>query len=297
MHVVTWNLWWQFGPWQARQPAIGAELARLDPDITLLQEVWFEDGVDQAAELARPLGLHVARTTDRAGDPQRFGNAILSRWPIRSTAMIRLSGEDGEPSHRSALAAVVETPDGLQPVVVTHLAWQYNAGPLRVRQLEETVRFAVAQAAAVTDDGRPTDAVDDGAAKTGGTRSSDGAGLPIILGGDFNAVPDSDEIRRLTGLAAPYVPDVVFTDCWAAVGDGDGHTWTRANPHSADALWPRRRLDYVFVAWPRPKPLRNPVAAFLAGTEPVEYGDGPPGGIVPSDHYAVVVQLDDRQTL
>ena len=27
MRVATWNLWWRFGPWQARQPAIEATLA------------------------------------------------------------------------------------------------------------------------------------------------------------------------------------------------------------------------------------------------------------------------------
>lgn len=277
MRVLTWNLWWQFGPWQERQPAIAAELARVNPDIALLQEVWADDEGDQAEALAAPLGLEVARTTDDSGRPQRFGNAILSRWPIRSTAMIRLGGEDGGPSHRSALAAVIETPAGPQPFVVTHLAWQYEAGPLRMNQLDEVVRFGAEQfdAIAPESEGRP----------------------PLVLGGDLNAVPDSDEVRRLTGLAAPYRPDLVFTDCWAAVGDGDGHTWTRANPHAADASWPRRRLDYVLVAWPRTKPLGNPRAARLAGTEPMTYDGGPPEGTVPSDHYAVVVELDDRQTL
>ena len=40
----------------------------------------------------------------------------------------------------------------------------------------------------------------------------------------------------------------------------------------------------MFVSWPRPKPVGNPVAAWLAGVEPVD-------GIVPSDHAAVVVDL------
>ncbi len=116
---------------------------------------------------------------------------------------------------------------------------------------------------------------------------------PPVLARDFNAVPESDEIRRLTGLSAPVRQGLIFTDCWDAVGDGAGHTWTRDNPHSAEALWPRRRLDYVFVAWPRPKPLANPLSARLAGLEPMPCADGP---IVPSDHSAVVVELDDRQT-
>lgn len=266
VRVLTWNLWWRFGPWEARQPAILAELQRVDPDIALLQEVWAEEDSDQAETLAQRLGFHVARSTGADGGPQKFGNAILSRWPIEFSEMALLPSLEGNPSHRSVLAASVRTPAGPQLFAVTHLAWQYDVGPLRMRQLEEVVAF-----------------VDR-------LRSDDPAMPPVVLGGDFNAVAEADEIRRMTGLAAPYRPGLVFTDCWAAVGDGPGHTWTRDNPHSADALWPRRRLDYVFVAWPRPKPLSNPLSATLAGVEPHD-------GIVPSDHAAVVVELDDRQTL
>ena len=266
MRIVTWNLWWRFGPWEERQPAIRAELVDLDPDIVLLQEVFADDdGRDQASELADAIGASVARTVDAEGRPQRFGNAILSRWPILDTEMVVLPGPDGEPSHRSALLAQVDTPNGRQPFAVTHLAWQYDASALRLAQLDAVV-----------------DLVDR-------HRSDDAEAPPPVLGGDFNAVPDSDEIRRLTGRSAPYRPGLVFTDCWEAVGEGPGHTWTRDNPHSAEALWPRRRLDYVFVAWPRPKPLANPLSARLAGVESQV-------GIVPSDHYAVVVELDDRQT-
>jgi endonuclease/exonuclease/phosphatase family metal-dependent hydrolase len=266
VRVLTWNLWWRFGPWQERQPAIAEELARIDPDVALLQEVWADDGEDQAEQLAAASNRHLVRTTTPDGDPQQFGNAIISRWPILSSKMIRLSNEEGRPSHRSALAAVIETPAGPQLFTVTHLAWQYDAGPLRLRQLAEVVALI---------------------SELGG---SDGERPPPILAGDLNAVPESDEVRRLTGLSAPFEPGLIFTDCWAAVGDGPGYTWTRDNPHSVDALWPRRRLDYVFVAWPRPKPLSNPLSAELAGL-------GSSSGVVPSDHYAVVVELDDRQTL
>ncbi len=268
---MTWNLWWRFGPWEERQPAILAELAGVDPDVALLQEVWAtDDGADQAAELGRELGYHVARTTKAGGPPQSFGNAILSRWPILDQEMVALPGPDGEPSHRSALTAVLDTPAGPQPFTVTHLAWQYDASVLRQAQLEAVVDLVMRHRG----DDHEVDP-------------------PPVLAGDFNAVPDSDEIRRLTGRSAPVRPGLIFTDCWEAVGSGEGHTWTRDNPHSAEALWPRRRLDYVFVAWPRPKPLANPLSARLAGLEPMPGSEGP---MVPSDHSAVVVELDDRQT-
>jgi endonuclease/exonuclease/phosphatase family metal-dependent hydrolase len=278
---MTWNVWWRFGPWEARQPAIAAELCRVDPDVALLQEVWADDeGNDQAEDLAAALGRHsghrfVARTTGDDGKPQRFGNAIISRWPIVSSEMIVLPGLDGQPSHRSALTAVIDSPVGPWPFTVTHLAWQYDLGPLRVEQLSEVVELIEATAA--------------------GLQSDEQQAGPPILAGDLNAVPDSDEVRRLTGLSTPYRPGLIFTDAWQALSDDPGHTWTRDNPHSADALWPRRRLDYVMVAWPRAKPLGNPLRAELAGVDAAPGADGRP--IVPSDHYAVVVELDQRQTL
>ncbi len=281
MRVMTWNLWWRFGPWRERQPAIAAELAAIDPDVVLLQEVFADDddGSDQARDLAEARGLHWvgtrARPTEERSHPgrARFGNAILSRWPIRSSSQLALPGADGKPSPRSALWAVLDHPAGPQAVVTTHLEWRYDASPLRQQQLDALVRWV-------------GDCWNDLALDLDADR-------PIVLGGDLNAVPESDELRRLTGLAAPYgdpdrtgVPRV-FTDAWAACGDGPGHTWTRDNPHSEDAQWPRRRLDYLLVAWPRPKPTGNPQRSSLAGVEAHS-------GVLPSDHAAVVADFDDR---
>ncbi len=36
LRVLTWNIWWRFGPWERRRPAIGATLARLDADVIAL---------------------------------------------------------------------------------------------------------------------------------------------------------------------------------------------------------------------------------------------------------------------
>jgi endonuclease/exonuclease/phosphatase family metal-dependent hydrolase len=265
MRVLTWNLWWRFGPWEERQPAITRELTALAPDLALLQEVWSQpEGDDQAAILAAATGLNLARTEAPQGGADAFGNAVLSRWPLQVAENLRLSGPTGDPSHRSALACWVDAPPGPWLAVVTHLAWRYDESRLRRQQLAEVVELIDRH------------------------RRRDDDGPPVILAGDLNAVPASDEIRRLTGLSDPYLPGLVFTDCWDAVGDGPGHTWTRENPNAAEALWPRRRLDYVLVSWPRPRPTGNPLSARLVGVEP----DG--RGVVPSDHYGVLVELDDR---
>jgi endonuclease/exonuclease/phosphatase family metal-dependent hydrolase len=106
----------------------------------------------------------------------------------------------------------------------------------------------------------------------------------VVLGGDLNATPDSDEVRLLTGRCAGGA--VVFQDAWEVAGlEGEpGWTWHPGNPHLAQAAWPRRRLDYLLVRWPRQKPAGNVARCWVAGTSPVH-------GVVPSDHYAVVADL------
>ncbi len=307
MRVATWNLWWRFGPWPARQPAIVETLRAIDADVILLQEVFgpTNEAPDQAEALASDLGMHWIATTepDPAGTDRTpfdghtnrtpfdghtnrtpfdghtnrtpFGNAVLSRWPILDRRQRFLPGADGLPSHRSALWALLDHPDGPQPVATTHLDWRYDASSLRQEQLDDLVNWLAERHEQV---GRRLDAAPD-------------EHRSLILGGDFNAVPESDEIRRLVGLAPPYGSNNahlrVFTDAWAACGDGPGHTWTRDNEHTADAQWPRRRLDYLLSSWPRPKPTGNPVSCFIEGLHPVE-------GVVPSDHSCVVADFDDR---
>ena len=264
VRIATWNLWWKFGPWEARAEPIAIELERVDADVVGLQEVWSDDEADQARQLGDHLGLHVARTTRPSGTPDGFGNALLSRWPITSSETIRLPGREGERAVRSVLIAEIAHPTGAQVVAVTHLAWQYDRSALREAQLALVAEQLAAR--------------------------HDHSARPPILVGDLNAEPEADEVRRLTGRAKAYVDGLVFTDAWAAVGDGEGHTWTRDNPHSANAQWPRRRLDHVMIAWPRPKPLGNPLRAELFGVDPI-------GGVVPSDHYGVVVETDERATV
>ncbi|MFV0524295.1 MAG: endonuclease/exonuclease/phosphatase family protein [Acidimicrobiales bacterium] len=270
MHVLTWNLWWRFGPWRERQPAIEAELASCAPDVACFQEVWAIDGDDQMDRITSATGLrHVARSRTAEGVPFRFGNAVASRWPLTDLGTIRLPSADGRPGHRSAVMATVATPLGEVLVVSTHLAWQYDRSALRRQQLGLVVDVAVKQHGSLN------------------ARVPVDRQLPMILCGDLNATPDSDEIRHLTGVAPPYRSGTIFTDVWAAVGDGDGHTWTRRNPHTPDAVWPRRRLDYVAVSWPRPDRTLNPQSVDLVGVEAH-------AGMVPSDHYGVLAVLDER---
>jgi endonuclease/exonuclease/phosphatase family metal-dependent hydrolase len=258
LRVLTWNLWWRFGPWEARQPAILETLRRIDADVIALQETWDDPGSSQVRDLADALGYHHAYGTGFAEFPETFGNAVLSRWPIDATETRPLPAVEGLDELRVVLRAEIDGPRGAFDVYSTHTNWRLDQS--HVRQLQVTGICELVQQ-------RPDDLV-----------------LPPIVCGDFNADPDSDEIRMMTGKAAVPVPKLVFIDAWAAVGDSPGFTWSNANPFAAADLEPDRRIDYVFVGYPRPGGAGHVTGARVEAVEPV-------GGVHPSDHYAMYAEL------
>ena len=261
MRLVTWNLWWRYGDWEPRQLAIARTLEGLNADIICAQEVWSsEDGPDQAAELAEILGMHYVRTPERWWKGHSFGNAILSRYPIIATESVQLPPTDG-PGSRWALSALLDRHGTHIPVICTHLDYRFDQSQRRQEQVKTIFELVASK--------------------------HDPEGHPVLLAGDFNATPNSDEIRMITGEAPTPVEGLAMTDAWPQCNDTPGWTWDKRNPYLAEATWPQRRLDYVFVSWPRPAPLGNIESAHLAGVEAVD-------GVTASDHWAVVVDLVDE---
>src|SRR5438067_13883080 len=82
LRVMTWNLWWRFGPWAERLPAIAATLAAVDPDVVALQEVWADANRNEAEELASGLGFEHVYASRFDIEGLQFGNASHSRSPI-----------------------------------------------------------------------------------------------------------------------------------------------------------------------------------------------------------------------
>jgi endonuclease/exonuclease/phosphatase family metal-dependent hydrolase len=119
---------------------------------------------------------------------------------------------------------------------------------------------------------------------TPGTRRT---GMPPILCGDFNAEPDSDEIRFLSSLTAIDGRTTFYQDAWRVAGDGPGHTqdW-RTNRIAAALNIHRKRIDYVFVGDPflRAGGAGRVVRAELAFHEPLT-------GVLASDHAGLVVDI------
>lgn len=258
--VAAWNVWDRYGPWREREAAIIAALRSAAPDVLVLVEAWEEDGDSQAARLGDALGLPhaVFRGGDSAAPPGgRSGVAVLSRWPLGRTGDRRLgdlTGADGG----LAVHARADGPRGPLHVFGTALGWKLGHSAQRQRQVRDLGAYV---------------------------RETTGRDAPVVVAGDCNADPDSDEIRMLTGRAAVAAPGVVFYDAWATAGDGTaGHTWSGANPWTRPVLWPDRRIDYIFSAWPRAGGAGHPVHCELLGDRPV-------GGLVASDHYGVVADL------
>jgi endonuclease/exonuclease/phosphatase family metal-dependent hydrolase len=267
MRVMTWNLWWRFGPFEQRLRAIADTIRSIDPDILCLQEVWSDGERDVADELAAALGMHAIRTEPAMWNGESFGNAVLARWPAERIASLPLPNAAGESGYRLIVAARVATPWGPWPVASTHLDHRFDASATRQLQVRRLLELGI--------DWRGDPTTD----------------LPLIIGADLNAVPDSDEVRLLTGRS-PGVDGIVFSDVWEQVGNGPGHTWRAENPHSTESAWPNRRLDSLLVSWPRPKPVGNPTRVWNVATGPVEVrGQAGAELVWPSDHAAVVADF------
>jgi endonuclease/exonuclease/phosphatase family metal-dependent hydrolase len=107
----------------------------------------------------------------------------------------------------------------------------------------------------------------------------------IVVCSDFNAGPDSDEIRMLTGRSATAAAGMVFYDAWEVAGDGSpGFSWSNRNPLAAIGLYPDRRFDYIFSAWPRRGGVGHSTHCSLLGIRA-------PGEQQISDHYGLVADL------
>jgi endonuclease/exonuclease/phosphatase family metal-dependent hydrolase len=264
--VATLNIWNRFGPWEERLAAIRAGLAAVAPDLLGLQEVVRatqpgEDAFDQAAIIGHDAGYHIAY--GRAHDEPWFGNAALSRWPIVRSNVFELP-RAGSDEKRTLLFADVDAPFGRIPFFVTHLNWRLEEGHVREAQVREIALRIEALA-----DPR-----------------GDSAIFPAILVGDFNAEPESDEIRFLRGLTSLGAGRrVYFQDAFASAGDGSrGYTYTRKNPFAAPLGEPDRRIDYVFVHGRDDRRRGEPLASRLCFDQPLRE-------TLPSDHFGVLATL------
>ncbi len=257
LSVLSWNIWWQFGPWQARAPAIEAALAQADADVIALQEVWGDTADNYGKILAEKLGYHYAHADCMTMNGTGFGNAILSRWPIEKSETLTLSGSQETGETRNAIYARIDGPRGAFDFFCTHLNWRYEQSHIRQAQVREVAEFV---------------------------KKNTSGKMPPILCGDFNAEPMSDEIRALTGLTTAAASGLVFHDAWAVAGQGAGLTWDNQNPFVAAEFEPDRRIDYIFAGRPKARGRGHVTDIEIIGNAPFD-------GVWPSDHFGLLAKI------
>jgi endonuclease/exonuclease/phosphatase family metal-dependent hydrolase len=158
-----------------------------------------------------------------------------------------------------ALHARIDTPGGALPMFTTHLTYGLGRSQVRVAQVRALAEFVAGQVA--------------------------DCAYPPVVTGDLNAEPGSDELRLLGGLlTAPAAPGLVLIDAWRYGDPGDpGFTWDRRNGYQASSIVPDSRIDYILVG-PHRRGRGRVRSVRLGGTAPVD-------GVWPSDHFAVVAEL------
>jgi endonuclease/exonuclease/phosphatase family metal-dependent hydrolase len=285
LRVVTLNLWGIEPPLDARLQLAARQLRALAPDVVCLQEVRPLDGRSgrtTAEVLAGELGMtaHYETAVAWEGTPHlpggQEGLAVIART-IRDTAVLALP--EARPTEaRILLSAAVDTTGGPIWVHTTHLHYRLDDGVAREHQIM---------------------AIDDAIRRFGRDKDSP----PQILCGDFNATPDSDEIRFLRGLTTLGGHRTHFQDAWLRLhrepvpGDGptEGITWSSENRFTRPlrSLDLDRRIDYVFVTT-RKKDGRGTIHdCRVVLTEREGAGEV---SICASDHYGVCADVQVAPT-
>lgn len=173
VEVVTLNVWHDRADWPRRRALIVAELARLSPDVIVLQEVLQDAALpNQAASLADALGYtaHFA-SVDPPTRARRYGNAILTRRPVLARGEHPL-----QPSDDYRIAAWLRIAVDGRPldVYAVHLNFTDATGATRARQVADLVGFV---------------------------RRTAGPG-PSVVAGDFNTSAGSAELAALRATHA-----------------------------------------------------------------------------------------------
>ena len=257
MKIVTFNIQYSLGRDGGYDLARQMERVR-DADVICLQEVernWRRtDMVDQPQLIEALLpdrywvfgaGLDVdaggkdgGRVVNRR---RQFGNMTLSRWPIAQSRNVVLPKHDTGAAFNSltsALDTIIAAPHG--PIRVVNLHLSHATAAERLEQIAELSRILARSAA-------------EGSAWNGWDADAEhwqcNDPLPAVPGdvlvlGDFNAEPHSEEYAKLTTPTA--VGGLGLIDAWTACGHAreSGVTFFRDEDQSA---FTDQRIDYCFL--------------------------------------------------
>jgi endonuclease/exonuclease/phosphatase family metal-dependent hydrolase len=267
--------------WDERRHEIAAWLDRIEPDVVCFQEVWESPSSPNTAGWVADAASGTWHLAFGGGafapevwpDPDlRFGSAVLSRWPIDDQQVHLLPAADDDPAVTGVPWELLWVSTAGLDLFSTHLApapaWSHHR---------------CAQVVAIDGHIRTIRGEKDALPHGGKVRPS----MPPILCGDFNAEPESDEIRFLTGFTQLDGRTTFFQDAWRVAGDGPGLTqdW-QENGIAASMNVHRKRIDYVLVGDPFLREGRG--GRVLAAQRCC---DEPMTGVLASDHFGVVVDI------
>jgi endonuclease/exonuclease/phosphatase family metal-dependent hydrolase len=132
--VATYNVHGFVGRDGARDPErVTRVLEELDADVVALQEVLSDPDEGPLRAMERRLGVRAVEGPTLAHHAGAFGNALLTRLPLRGVRRLDLSVPDREP--RGAIDCTLETDAGLLRVVATHLGLRARERRVQVRRL------------------------------------------------------------------------------------------------------------------------------------------------------------------
>lgn len=165
LSILSLNIWFDSEDWPARFELMLKEIRELDPDIIGLQEVIQRQDLDnQAMQLADSLGYHYYfNSVDDESRDTRFGNAIVSRYPIEETNFRALEPLD---AYRKVVHTRISVDGKALDMYNTHLHNPFEATEIRKTQMRDMLDF-----------------IDE-------TSTSD----LVFVTGDFNANPNWEEM-------------------------------------------------------------------------------------------------------
>jgi endonuclease/exonuclease/phosphatase family metal-dependent hydrolase len=235
--LATLNLLWNPERRAERLTLVIDELLELNPDAVCFQEVP-SGAIDIPAQVAAALGFEGVSSTNfwrPKGRPEDEidGTAIIARAELRGQRVLKPNSASPVSRHNAPgvpiTGVAIEHRGHPIDIVSAHLTWgaDSEAGRLdEVRGIDEYARVAAHR------------------------------GSTVLLGGDFNAVPETDTNRWLSGFGQIDGDSTVWVDAWTVAGseanamtsrnDNDFASSTAASKGIAyPAMIPQRRIDYL----------------------------------------------------
>lgn len=256
MKLITWNVQWCRGVDKRVDPArVVADARRIaDFDVLCLQEIadnypdpllGGSNGENQFAVIASLLPDYTAiegvavDQLGKNGKRSRFGNMILSRYPLQQafSHLLAYPADHEVPSMpRVAVEAVVTAPFGDVRVITTHLEY-YS---LRKRSAQvEALRAIYAEGHGYADNPRVT-------LKDWGPFAAASRPAATVVTGDFNLEPEDPLHARMVAPFAAATPPLF--DAWELVHPQTPHPPTFRIYEKEVPDGPELRCDFVFVS-------------------------------------------------